>query len=355
MKKLKLTGFDIGMIIAFVVVTALGGGAWYYLSGQLQTAQQQVTDAKTQYDKLSVVKQGTDAIIVSSPSSQTLQANIDLLNSEVKPVIQDKLLAKGNQLQSKTNENPVDWKQDLDKDVTALTAEAKVRGVALQPSFYFGFSYYLGHSPSDEATSTLNKQLLGISEVSKILIEAGIKSISSIRRTYDEDPHSSGGNGGNNGGPGGNNNNNVTFTAATEPDRLSGISFSAPGDAYHDYPFQVEFDAKAEDLRTVMDNLLKSPYIFIVRTMTVDNSEPQSPKVSSLQAIAGAPTPSVADSSPGEVASTASTKGPQFLFGNSVLHIKARIDLIEWTDMSLVSTPDASGNSTNAALSPRGN
>src|SRR5580692_2327233 len=98
MKKLKLTGFDIGMIIAFVVVTALGGGAWYYLSGQLQTAQQQVTDAKTQYDKLSVVKQGTDAIIVSSPSSQTLQANIDLLNSEVKPLLQDQRLAKGNQL-----------------------------------------------------------------------------------------------------------------------------------------------------------------------------------------------------------------------------------------------------------------
>ena len=33
---------------------------------------------------------------------------------------------------------------------------------------------------------------------------------------------------------------------------------------------------------------------------------------------------------PGEVAATTSTKGPQFLFGDATLKVKARIDMIEW-------------------------
>ncbi len=38
MKKLPL--FDLIMIITFVVVGLLGGGAWWYLSGQLNTLKQ---------------------------------------------------------------------------------------------------------------------------------------------------------------------------------------------------------------------------------------------------------------------------------------------------------------------------
>ena len=37
--KVQLSKFDIGMIIAFAVVGLLGGTAWWFLSGQLQTAQ----------------------------------------------------------------------------------------------------------------------------------------------------------------------------------------------------------------------------------------------------------------------------------------------------------------------------
>ena len=45
MKKLKLSGFDLGIIIAFAVLTLLGGGAWWYLSSGLQTATDDVHNA----------------------------------------------------------------------------------------------------------------------------------------------------------------------------------------------------------------------------------------------------------------------------------------------------------------------
>jgi hypothetical protein len=42
------------------------------------------------------------------------------------------------------------------------------------------------------------------------------------------------------------------------------------------------------------------------------------------------------------VAATTSTKGPQYLFGNSTLQVKARIDMIEWiADLSTLTNPPA--------------
>jgi hypothetical protein len=40
---------------------------------------------------------------------------------------------------------------------------------------------------------------------------------------------------------------------------------------------------------------------------------------------------SMTSTSPGEVAATTSTLGPQFLFGNETITVKMRVDMIEWT------------------------
>ncbi len=339
----KLSGFDIGMIAAFVVILLLGGGAWYYLSGQLQTAQQDVSNAKTDFDRLSIAKFGNESIVVSPTASQTLQGNITLLTGELSPLIQSKLLGKDNKLASISNKDPVTWKHELDDDVAKLAAAAKLHNVAIKPSFYFGFSYYLSRSPGDQQTAVLSKQLLSIDQISTILINAPVKSISYVRRTYEEDRPTGG-----NGAP----NNTFNQAASSDPDRLGGFSVAAPGDVYEDYPFEFEFDVAPENLRTVMDELLKSPYVFVVRTLTIRNDHPDSAHVTDLQKIAGTPSPSNLDT-PGATASTTSTKGPQFLFGSALLHVRARIDLIDWTDTSLVTNGGAASN--NASLTSPGN
>ena len=95
-------------------------------------------------------------------------------------------------------------------------------------------------------------------------------------------------------------------------------------------------------MRTVISGLIQSPYVFVIRTINVKNSNPNSPAISSLDAMAGTPPSSVVETSPGEVAATVSTKGPQYLFGNETIAVKLRVDLIEWTaDVSAISSASA--------------
>jgi len=328
MKKLNLSGFDIGVIIAFVVVALLGGGAWWYLSGVLQDAQSEATSAKADFDKYSTKYD----IVVSPSNGKALQANIDLLKAQLEPLIQTKLLPKENTLGSIVKEDPVTWKHDLDDKVQRLNSAAKLHGVTLPPNFYFGFSRYISQSPGDEQTVVLSKQLVGVEQLATILINAPVKDIQAMRRTYEEDPHTGSGN---------------ASSSMAEPDHLGGYSLNAAGNAYTAYPLEVDFEATAENLRPIINNLMQSPYVFILRTLTVQNSIPDSPRIDSLDKLAGPPPAPVTDSAPGEVAATTSTKGPQYLFGNSILKIKARIDMIEWKVDFSEATPGAANGAPN--------
>jgi hypothetical protein len=315
MKKLNLSGFDLGVIIAAVVIAALGAGAWWYLSGALQDAQTEDASAKAVFDKYSTAASTRERIVVSPSNGKVLQANIDLIKAQLDPLIQAKLLPKENKLNSIEKEDPVAWKHDLDDEVHRLKDAAKLHGVTLPPNFYFGFSRYQSQSPSDEQTAVLSKQLVGVEELATILINAQVKSIQEISRTYEEDPRAGGGD---------------ASSPMTEPEHLGGYSLNAAGNVYTAYPFEVDFETTTENLRPILNNLIQSPYLFVVRTLSIENDHPDSPVVTDLDRLAGTPATSVVDTSPGEVAATTSTKGPQFLFGNSMLKIKARIDMIEW-------------------------
>jgi hypothetical protein len=304
----KLSRFDLAVIIAFVVIALLGGGAWYYLSGQLDAARQGVGSAAGDFQKYSTRQPD----LPTAGNEKILQANLDLMHSQLDPLIKEKLLAPGNKLPTVIKEDTVAWKHDLDAEVSRLNNAARLRGVTVPAKFYFGFSRYLNQNPGDEQTVVLSKQLLGVEEIANIIINAPVKAILTFRRTYEEEPNASAGG------------------AKTDPDLLPGAAESAPGNVYTAYPFEIEFDAATESLRKVVSGLEASPYVFVIRTLTVENSNPVSPQISDLQKLAGTPAGGVLDSTPGTVASTKSNRGPQFLFGNEILHVKARIDMIEW-------------------------
>ncbi len=94
MKKLSLSGFDIGVIVAAVVIGLAGGAGWWFLSGALQDAQAEVKAAKSDYDRYSTKFD----IVVSPTNGKVLQENIDLLKAQINPLIQTKLLPKENKL-----------------------------------------------------------------------------------------------------------------------------------------------------------------------------------------------------------------------------------------------------------------
>jgi len=296
-----------------VLVTILGGGLYWYLSGELTDVQAQDADAKAKFDKYS--KDPKYKVAVSPANLKILQNNIDQLKGKLNPLIPAKLQPKDNKLPSIPKEDPVAWKHDLDDDVHRLTAEARTRGVTLPPNFYFGFTRYLSQSPGDEQTLVLSKQLVGIDQIANILIKAPVKSIQTINRTYEEDPHQA------SGGP---------LSGAGDKDHLEGYAFTAPNDAYISYPFEADFVTTSENLRSILSALIQSPYVFVVRTVSVTNSAPTSPRISELDSLAGGGVSTDTSSSGGAPATP--TKATQYLFGkdDATIKVKMRVDLIEW-------------------------
>jgi hypothetical protein len=325
MLKLNVSGFDLGCIIAFAVLTLLGFGGWWYFSGELADAQAAVKAADQDFIKYSA--NSKYKVVVSGANAKTLQLNIDLLKAQLDPVIRARFLSKENKLHAIDKEDPVAWKHDLDDEAHRLNTEAKTHNVAVPNNFYYGFSRYLKESPPDEQTGVLSKQLVGIDQIASILIDSPVKSIQSVRRTYEEDANGA---------------------SPVESDRLEGHSLSSVGNIYTAYPFEVDFQTSSENLRPVITGLMNSPYVFVIRGISVLNTNPSSPQVGDLDKMAGPPStaPSVINADPGEVAAAPPTKGPQYLFGNSLLKVKMRIDMIEW-NAGLV----GSGSSTN----PNGN
>lgn len=311
MKKISLSKFDLGFIIAFVVVAIIGGVLYWYLSGQLYDAQLRAGDAKSKFDKYA--KDTKYKVSVNPGNVKALQENIDLIKQQIDPVM-PKLSPKESKLKTVQKQDPVAWKHELDDNVHRLTAAAKGKGVSLPPNFYFGFVRYLSQSPSDEQTTVLSKQLLAIDQIASILIKAPVKSITLISRSYEEDSKPA---------PGAN-------ISGAEKDKMLAFSFAGPDNAYISYPFEIEFVTSAENLRPIVNDFLQSPYIFIVRSVTVTNSEPISPRMDGLDALAGV-MPGGGGGGGGDTPQIASQmKGPQYLFGDSTITVRMRVDLIEW-------------------------
>lgn len=330
----KLSPFDLGMIIAFAVVTLIGGGVWYYLSGKLDAAKQDVETASTDFDKYSTKQ----VYLPNTSNVTTLQADIDVLKSQIDPLIKAKLQSPDNKILVVAKQDTVTWKHDLDDRVRKLNAEAKVHGVTVPNNFYYGFSRYLDQNPGEEKTTVLTKQLLGIEQIAGFLLAAPVKSINSVRRTYEEDEAAA--------GPGGS-------PAKSDKDILNGHSLEVNGGVYTDYPFQIDFETTTDALRKVLDDLMNSPYVFVIRELTIENSASKSPQITDLDKMAGnTGTPSVLDT-PGEVASTKSTKGPQFLFGGETLRVQMRVDMIEWKGVAAAAPENSAGPNGGRRHQPR--
>ncbi len=165
---------------------------------------------------------------------------------------------------------------------------------------------------NDQSTLVLGKQLVGIDQLTNILINSSVKRISAILRSYEEDPHAA---------------NAVGQDAA---DHLGSFAVTAAGNTYTAYPFEVDFEASPENLRTVLKGFIDSPYLFVLRAITIQSDHLGSPDSNTLDRMAGISAASLIGSSPGEVGAATSTRPPQYLFGNAILKVRARVDMIEW-------------------------
>ena len=125
-----------------------GGAAWWYLSGQLQDAQAEVTAAAGKFDTYS--KQ--EVYLPTHGNVKTLQNDIAVMTAQLDPIVQAKLQSPGNKLSSIDRIDTVTWKRNLDDEVRQLNSAAKLHGLVVPKNFYYGFSRYLNQKSMEEAT-----------------------------------------------------------------------------------------------------------------------------------------------------------------------------------------------------------
>jgi hypothetical protein len=340
----NLSRFDLAMIIAFVVVALLGAAGWWWLSGQLQAATADASDAAGTFDQYSK----KEVFLPTTGNVRTLQSNIDIMSRQLDPLVQSRLQSPKNMLKDVRAVDTVEWKHNLDTQVAELNAAAATHGIVVPKNFYYGFSRYLNTNPAEDATAVLKRQQIGIGTIANILISAPVKAIVVIRRSAEEDA------------PGDNANRENSGTPGPTDILPSMRSVEAPGGVYTAYPFEFEFDTDTESFRTVINQIMQSEYVFVVRSIQVQNQKLESPKVSDLDRMAGVNTQtSLISSSPGAVAQqSAPTIGIQYLFGDETLHVRMRVDLIDWHGISQPTTGTTSGHPVRhhgAAGNPAGN
>jgi hypothetical protein len=332
----NLSRFDLGMIIAFVVVAALAFAGWWYLSGELQTAEADAAMAASDFDKYSK----KEIYLPNKSNLKTLQNNIRIMTAQLDPLVAGRLQSSKNGLASIQQLDTVAWKHSLDDEVSHLNAAAATHGITVPANFYYGFSRYLTTNPNQDATVVLERQQLAIGAISDILINAPVRGIVSVERTYEEDAQVPGGSG-------------FMPPPSKGSSQLAGHSVDSAGGVYTAYPFEFEFDTDTESLRTVVNQLLQSDYVFVIRSVMVQNVKLESPTKTGLAQMVGsrdmAPTTSIINSSPGAVAAAAPaapTVGLQYLFGDEALHVRMRIDLIDWHGIAQPGVA-ATGNGRN--------
>jgi hypothetical protein len=301
----KIGGFEIGLIVLAVLIAGAGGYGYYYTGAQVEEQKQQITAKSGDLQKLT-----KRSFFPSAANVETLKTN----NREIGETLQQlksKLETPDPKLSRVLETDPVQFKQAVTDAVQKLISQAKTRNIVLPKDFYFSFGRFRAEVPRQEAILPLSKQLLLISDLTQILYDSGIARLEAFRRTFDED---------------GKSDLLLAGTGATSSDVLRGNIVQL--EKYTLYPFEVEFVGSINSLRQVMNALVHSPYVVLIRSVRVDNEKPIPPNKEALLKKAAIPPPVM-----GEVGTTtapAQLKAPELVLGTEMVRGRLRFDVVEW-------------------------
>ncbi|HSI85588.1 MAG: hypothetical protein ACAI35_11325 [Candidatus Methylacidiphilales bacterium] len=347
---MKLSNFDIGMIVVFAVLGVAGIGGYIYTSGDLEeattkatVAEQTVADLRTRGAGKSAQDDSGDKIGITNDNLVQLGETIKKLSAGLEELAKTHFLKGGNPLAAIKAVDGTEFKQNLDRVVARLTKDAKANRVGIPAGFYFGFSRYIPNTPSQQHTVILQKQLLALSEISDLMVKAKVDKIEAVRRTMEEDGASN-------------------MRGSADNDSLKSKVTTGEYGYYVVYPFEVKFQCRnIEELRSVVNGLVKSDRVYVIRTIKVKTSKDTTVRMNELKSSLNQDTPPAPAPEGGETATppapapaggtTAVTpapavqpkseRGPVDIFGTETYTVDLRVDLIEWTGKA--NTPTAPG------------
>lgn len=283
-------------LIAFVVIGLLGGGAWFWTAGRLDTALLEYGSVTQQLQTVQA-----KGFFPSSQNLKLLESNqgaVAALSKELLPQMD-----RANELfaaflsPDKKGLSQEAWKEKLVSTREELKKSAEHANIDLADDFYFGFKRYRVASPPAGATRDIGIQLAAIQEISHLLIKAHVSGIKEIRRVMVEDA-------------------GLPTPAGGSEEALAAVAVDGAGGLYRVYPFEIKFQSTPQAMNKFVNELSRSPMVFLVRFMVVENEKNTVPRRSEFAA-----------SAPAE-GTEAKLLVP--IIGQEQINARMRIDLVHW-------------------------
>ncbi|NJK91740.1 MAG: hypothetical protein HC904_07910 [Blastochloris sp.] len=292
------------VLILLVVIGLLGGGAWYWtssqlteklaekgaLEGQIKAVEVKGIFPNTQ-NKKSLEEQSKKLNELLEGLQPQLQQRMDLFK-EVRSIDPDAGTMRGLP--------PDGWKKLFEEKRLQLRKMAAEKNISLPDDYNFGFSSYVLAAPRAEHTLDLGIQLLTVEEMVKVLAQAGVDNIQSIKRAMVEDTRTGSGGG----------------AGAVSAEGLNAKVAMGTQNTYRAMPFELAFKTDPETLVAVLNKLGASPHLFITRFVYIENEKSSVPKRSEITAAAS--TPETAQKTLIAVA------------GQEKVNVRIRLDLIDF-------------------------
>lgn len=306
------------VIIGMVVALIAGGLFWRWAAGKRLAIEQDLDNTRSMISRLK--NRGV------FPSKE----NVELFN-QTNARLQEYLAPVEERIRQGQipleNVGPLEFKRRLRLAIDTLIREAKPSvGVEtkLPDSFTFGFSQYVAAAiPAPEAIPALMQEVAAVQEIVRILYEANVEEIRSVRRWPVENFV---------GKPAEESAPRPGQSAKAAPKAAPAAQAQATGDllpavdvnpdwlTYRSVPMEFTFVTDAEKLRRFMNRLLDpsvtKPF-YIIRAMRVINGRDAPPTLDTLKEQAAA------------AVARGDSLGMNFILGTERIAVTMRVDYIE--------------------------
>lgn len=286
-------------LAGLVAVTLAAAGALGYLIFQSVSAYSVSSESYTS----AVAKLHSLQNKVPFPSEanlKTLKAELDSYSDRIQ-AFQSQLAKMKVPLDEKIT--PQQFQDGLRTAVNDIRAKAEAGGVGLPANFYFGFDQYQTQVPSEQAAPALYRQFRVIQSIITRLVDFKVASVDSIVRPP------------------------LAEEVGAQPAGQKKPDAQEP--VLKKLPFDVSFTAEQGKFRVAFNSLLGSDQFLIVRSVGIQNTNPQAPSKNgggSGSQPANNPFPSAADGS------ARGEKSLQVILGRELVKATLHLDMLDFAE-----------------------
>lgn len=240
--------------VVLLAVAIIGAGATSYLAVEATTRRDEAqANLDSQLQKLNQFKNQKPF-----PTEQSFKAIKESLE-EYRSEIAKYRTALAKMEASLKPINPQEFQDDLRRAVDELKKNAIEKGVTLPDNFFYGFDEYQAAPPSQQEVVELNREFCVIRRIIDSLVDLKIGSLGSLKR-QEIAPIA-----------------NSTPPTAPAPAAKPGSAEPPQAPVISTKTFVLTFTAPQEKLLTAFNMIQDADEFLLIRSLTLDNTNPQPP------------------------------------------------------------------------------